>query len=349
MTSAQRVAAALSRREPDRVPVLLLMTFQGAEEMGMALPDYLRDPAAIAEGQARLLARYGHDCVYAFTYAAAEAEALGGEIAFFPDAPPIVARAPLSDDPAGWERLVLLEPESSPPLARTLELIRLLAGRFQRQVPVLANVVGPFSLPAMLLGMERWLHLLVFGDADRRARLLETCCAFCIRWANAQLAAGANAIAYFDPMSSTEISTTRQFLDHAMPALRRVAAAVQGPLVFATAGGRMADRADHIAQAGAAALVVSAADDLGALKQQVGGCLALAGNLNNIAMPAWDPLEVERQVRRCLAAAAPGGGYLVCDQHGEIARDTPQEVLHAIVKAAGRWGKYPLPGVGGEP
>lgn len=59
-------------------------------------------------------------------------------------------------------------------------------------------------------------------------------------------------------------------------------------------------------------------------------------------MVAWDPAEAERQARSCLAAGAPGGGYLLCDQHGEIAWDTSPAVLAAIVEAAQRWGRYPL-------
>ena len=69
-------------------PVLLLLTTQGARELGMPLADYLQDAAAMARGQLALRERFGHDCVYGFSYGAAEAEAFGVETLFFDDGPP---------------------------------------------------------------------------------------------------------------------------------------------------------------------------------------------------------------------------------------------------------------------
>jgi uroporphyrinogen decarboxylase len=341
MTPYERVVTAVTCREPDRVPVLLLMPLQGAREFGMPLDQFLRDPAAMAEGQARLLERCGHDCVYAFSYGAAEAEAFGASTEFYPNGAPNVARPPLRDAAAAGA-LEPPDPTACEALARTLELIRLLAGRFKGRVPILANAIAPLSLPVMLLGMEHWLDLLLFGDPGLRDHLLQVCEVFCARWAQAQVAAGADAVGYFEPMASTEMTTPAQFRQFALPALRSVAPQVKAPLIFATAGGKNSARAAEIAEAGAAGIVGSAADDLGELKRQAGGRLAVAGNLNNIAMVAWDPAEAERQARCCLAAGAPGGGYLLCDQHGEIAWDTSPAVLAAIVEAAQRWGRYPL-------
>ena len=341
MTSYERVIAAVSCQEPDRVPVLLLMPLHGARELGMPRPQYLRDPSAMAEGQARLLGRYGHDCVYAFSYGAAEAEAFGAPVESYDDGPPNVAQPPLQSD-GDITRLEPPEPAQCPALARTLEFIGLLAARFKGQVPILANVIAPVSLPVMLLGMERWLELLLFGDPGVRNHLLIVCETFCVRWAQAQLAAGADAIGYFEPMASPEITTPAQFRGYALPALRRVAGQVSAPLVFSTAGARNLRIAREVAQAGAAAILASAADDLAELKRQAQRKMAVAGNLNNIAMVNWEPAQAEREVKRCIAAGAAGGGYLLCDQHGEIAWDTAPAVLSAIADAAHRWGAYPL-------
>jgi uroporphyrinogen decarboxylase len=341
MNSYQRVVAAVSRQEPDRVPVLLLMTLQGAKELDLPLPEYLRTPAAVAEGQARLLARYGHDCVYAFTYGAAEAEAFGGKVRWYDNSPPVVSK-PMVTDPSDVLRLSAPDPESCEPLARTLEVIRLLAARFKGEAPIIANVIGPFSLPIMLMGMEGWLRLLLFGDVELRDRMLAVCQEFCVKWVNAQFAAGADAVGYFDPMSSTDLTTPAQFHEFGLPALRAIASQATGPLVLATAGGRSARIAVEAAEAGAAGLVVSSADDLAALKQRAVGKIALLGNLNNIAMASWRPQDAEREVKRCLAAGAPGGGFLLCDQHGELPWETSPEVLSTVVEAAHRWGRYPL-------
>ena len=307
----------------------------------MPLPQYLRDPAAMAEGQARLLERYGHDCVYAFAYGAAEAEAFGAEVENFENGSPNVARPPLTSA-SEIGALAPPDPEAYEALQRTLELIRLLAGRFKGRVPILADVIGPLGLPAMLLGMEAWLELLLFGDAGLRDHMLAVSEAFCLRWAGAQIAAGADAVGYFEPVASPEITTPEQLRSFALPALRRVAKQAPAPLVFSTAGARNLSLVPELADAGAACIVASAADNLREVKREAQGKIAVAGNLNNIAMVTWDAPEAERQVERCIEAAGAGGGYLLSDQHGEIAWQTRPEVLSAIVEAAHRWGTYPV-------
>ncbi len=88
--------------------------------------------------------------------------------------------------------------------------------------------------------------------------------------------------------------------------------------------------------------MASAADDLSELKRNLNGTTSLVGNLNNIALASWTPAQAEAQVKRSIAAAGRGGGYLLCDQHGELPWDTPPAVMAAIVESAHRWGRYPL-------
>ena len=59
-------------------------------------------------------------------------------------------------------------------------------------------------------------------------------------------------------------------------------------------------------------------------------------------MRRWSPEEAEAEVKRALAAAAPGGGFVLSDGHGEIPFQVPDATLHAIAGAARRWGRYPL-------
>ena len=87
-SSLQRVLTTLSHREPDRVPLFLLLTTHGAKELGLGIREYFSRPEYVAEGQLRLQRKFGHDCLYAFWYAAAELEAWGGNAIFYEDGPP---------------------------------------------------------------------------------------------------------------------------------------------------------------------------------------------------------------------------------------------------------------------
>ncbi len=47
-------------------------------------------------------------------------------------------------------------------------------------------------------------------------------------------------------------------------------------------------------------------------------------------------------VRKTIAAAGRGGGFILLDNHGEIAWQVADETLLAISDAVNKWGKYPL-------
>ena len=64
--------------------------------------------------------------------------------------------------------------------------------------------MSPFSLPVMQMGFDQYIEL-IYEQPERFKRLMEINEKFCVDWANAQLACGATAICYFDPVSSTTV------------------------------------------------------------------------------------------------------------------------------------------------
>jgi len=73
-TSLDRVLTTLGHREPDRVPLFLLPSLQGARELGLSIREYYSSAPNVVEGQFRLRAKYGHDCYFGFFYGAIEME-----------------------------------------------------------------------------------------------------------------------------------------------------------------------------------------------------------------------------------------------------------------------------------
>jgi methanogenic corrinoid protein MtbC1 len=158
MTAMERVLAALSHREADRVPFFLMFTMHGARELGLGIREYFSRPEYVAEGQLRLRARFGHDCLYGFSYASAEIEAWGGETLFSEEGPPNAA-GPCLRDIEAIPRLTYPRVADSPSLGRVLATQRLLRERSRGEVPIIGTVMSPFSLPVMQLGFERYLEV----------------------------------------------------------------------------------------------------------------------------------------------------------------------------------------------
>jgi len=340
MTSMQRVLTTLSHREPDRVPLFLLLTMHGAKELGLSIRDYFAKAEHVAEGQIRLRAKYGHDCLYSFFYAPIEVEALGGEVIYAPDGPPNSGQPCIR---SAEKILEMKQPEitKTPCLVKVLKATELMKARVKDDCPIIGVVMSPFSIPVMQMGFGPYLELM-FQQPDLFERLMRFNEDFCVAWANAQLEAGATAICYFDPVSSPTIVPRNRYLSTGFAVARRVLGKIKGPPATHLASGRVLPIIDDIMQTGAAVVGVSCMENLAEIKAACRGKITVLGNLNGIEMRRWSPAEAENHVRLAISQAASGGGFILADNHGEIPWVVPEETLLAIAEATRNWGTYPL-------
>ncbi len=337
MTAMERVLTALSHREPDRVPFFLLLTMHGAKELGLSIREYFSKAEQVVEGQLRLRAKYGHDCLYALLYGAAEAEAFGGEVIWYEDGPPN-SGCPVISRPEDILRLEPPVPEETPCLRRMLEVIAGLKERACGEAPVIGVAIAPFSLPVMQLGFPAYIELL-YSRPELLRRLLAVNQAFCVAWANAQFRAGATAVCYFDPLASPDIMPSELYRSIGLPLARHCLSRFSGPAVIHLASGRCLPVIEELAAVGAVAVGISVLEDMAAVKAACKGRITVAGNLNGIAMRRWTPEQAEAEVKKALAAAAGGGGFILADNHGEIPWQVSEETLLAVAAAMRRWGR----------
>ncbi len=340
LTSWERIGLAMRGEEPDRVPFFLPVTLHGARAVGVPLRDYLSRPADAVEGQLRLRARFGHDMVYGFLHASAEVEAFGGESLRYDDGPPNGGEPPVRPDTI--RSLQPPRPEEVPALRRALELIRGLSARVAGQCPVVGVVVSPFSLPAMQLGLTTWIEL-IYEQPELAERLIQVNEAFTVAWANAQVAAGAAPLVFFDPVASPDLVPSAVYLGLARPSMRRCLAAIRAPAVVAYASARDLARVPDAADAGAVGITGSPFEPLADLKAACGARLTVLGGLDSIALAGSTPAQAAAAARAAMAAVGRGGRYVLCEHHGEIPWQVSEEVLDAVAAAVHEHGRYPLP------
>ena len=340
MNSLQRTLTTLGQQEPDRVPLFLLATMHGARELGLSIEDYYSRAEHVIEGQWQLRQKYGSDCLYPFFHASLEVEAWGGETIYSPDGPPLCGR-PVIERPEDIDRLRPPSVAGASGLARVLAAIRGLKARVGDAAPIIGVAISPFSLPVMQMGFDRYIEL-IYEQPERFERLMQANIEFAVEWANAQLAAGATAICYFDPVSSTTNIPRDLDLRTGQAVAKRTLARIKGPTATHLASGRCLPIVGDLADTGTAVIGVSGLEDLRELKAAAAGRVSLLGNLNGVEMRRWTPAQAEIEVKRTIAGAGRGGGFVLCDNHGEIPWQVPDEVLLAIRAAVDRWGRYPL-------
>lgn len=288
----------------------------------------------------RLRAKYADDMVYTFFYAGIEYQAFGGEVEFFDDGPPN-AICPLLTRITAVNDLRVPRVAESLPLARVLAATEELAARLAGTAPILGVAMSPYSLPVLQLGFAEYITAL-HEQPELAARLIGLNEEFTVAWANAQLAAGATAIAYFDPMASSDVVSREVFHRFGLPAMRSTMGAIKGPCVTVLASAAVGSVLDDLLTTPAMMVNVGAEDDLAGFKAAAVGRTSIVGNLNSIQMRKWTHDQAREHVAQAIAAAAPGGGFMLSDCHGEIPTQVPEDVLHAVVAAVAEFGRYPM-------
>ncbi len=334
----ERVLTTLSHNEPDRVPQFLLLTMHGAKELGMNIKEYFSKGENVVEGQLRLQKKYRNDCYYPFFYAPLEIEAFGGEVIYREDGPPNTALPVIRN----IEKIFELESpkiSESKMLHKVLFAIEKLKQTAQSEVPIIGVVMSPFSLPVMQLGFDKYLEIMHYRK-DLFDHLMRVNEEFCVEWGNAQLAAGATAICYFDPVSSSTIIPPDLYFKTGFRIAQQTIARIKGATATHFASGNCLPIANLVPGSGTAVVGVSSMENLANLKEAFKNKLTLLGNLNGIEMRRWTTDEATQNVRNAIEIAAPGGGFILSDNHGEIPFQVSDEVLMAISEAVHEYGVY---------
>lgn len=339
MTSMQRVLTALGQKEPDRVPYFLLLSLHGAKELDISIEEYFSDAQNVFKGQLKLREKYGHDCYYSFFYAAIETEAFGASVIYCKDGPPN-AGAPFLTK----ERITDLKVPSvkdSKVLAKVIKATALLKEQANDEVPIIGVVMSPFSLPVMQMGFDNYIEL-IYNDRELFWQLMDINIKFCVDFSNAQLEAGATAITYFDPISSTTIIPKELYFETGFEVAKKTISQINGATATHFASGNCMQIMPSLAQTGTAVVGVSVFEDLKRLKKVADKKLTILGNLNAIEMRHWTTDQTKKYVKEAIVKGAKGGGFILADNHGEIPWQVEEETLLAIKEAVLEYGIYPI-------
>lgn len=336
----ERVLKTLGHQEPDRVPMFLMLTMHGAKELGLSIREYFSKPEHVIEGQLRLGQKYQNDCIVPFFYGPLEIEAFGGEVIWADDGPPNSGE-PFIRSIEQINHLKMPDARSSKVLQKVYKATEGLNKEVGNKIPIIGVVMSPFSLPVMQMGFDKYLEIMFFRP-DLFKRLMEVNQEFCVNFANRQLEAGATAICYFDPVSSTTIIPRETYLKTGFLIAQQTISRIKGPTATHFASGRIMDIVDDIAKTGTAAVGTSTSEDIGMMKVACKGKLTVIGNMNGIDMRNWDRTKTVHIVKDIIRKAAPGGGFILSDNHGEIPFQVSEETLMTISETVQTYGHYPI-------
>ncbi len=346
MTPIERTLTTLGHKEPDRVPMFLLVSMVGSKGTGLTIEEYFSKGEYVVEGQLRMQKEFKNDCYYSLFFAAIETEAWGtelgrmGSVIYVEDGPPNNAQ-PLLESPEEIRKLKPPKPEDHWHLVENLKAIQGIKEQGDPNVPIVGVLIGPFSLPVMQMGFDNYMALM-YEDRDLMWELWRKNMEWCVSWGQAQMKAGCTALCYFDPVMSTTLVPRELYLETGNIMAKEVLPQMGGPTVSHFAAGRGMDILNDVAETGTLGIGISVIEDLAEVKEITRDKLTIIGNLNGIAMRNWSRAEATAIVKEAIFKAGPGGGFILSDNHGEIPYQTPPEVLHYISDAIQEWGRYPI-------
>ncbi|CAK0749047.1 Uroporphyrinogen decarboxylase [Azospirillaceae bacterium] len=342
MTSGlDRVRAAVAGTPCDRIPVFCNLLDQGARELGIPLRQYYRDGAAVAEAQLRMREKYGHDNVWSLFYVGKEAELLGcRDILYTDDGPPNVGDF-IIKDPSDIAALQIPDDlENHPDFRPALECLKILRAEVGGTYPICAYLTAATTLPAILMGMEKWMELLLMGPADLRDQLLTKCSEFFRRQLAAYRAAGADLLIYSTAFTSTDFVPLSFIRNFTLPWMERdLAPGGVADIVYYCGLSRINKALPLVLDRwNFPAVYLGLQDGIAEAKQIVNGRAVTCAPINDLRLVHWNENEVRQEVRRIIGAGKPGGHFLFGTAVMPLA--IPERNIRAMVETAcecGRW------------
>lgn len=281
-----------------------ILSFPGIQLTGHTVEEMVRDGHLQAVCMEAIAKRFDTGAAFSLMDLSVEAEAFGSPIHYSSDEVPTVTAAIIHDEE---EAQALKVPEVG--AGRTGECvkgIREVCGRITDR-PVLAGIIGPYSLAGRLLDMTE-IMVLCYEEPELVETVLEKTTEFLIKYARAFKEAGANGIAIAEPAAG--LLSPALIEEFSTPYVKRICDAV-------------------------------ADDSFMILYHNCGNAVPLLDNIKEIGAGGYsfgNAIDLENALK-----VMPGESIVIgnVDPAGIIRNGTPQQIKEETLSLMERCGKYP--------
>ena len=329
MNGRERILALLDGRPVDRPPLMPITMMFAARQIGARYRDYVDDPQVLAEAQIRTAEEFGFDHVSCISDPAREAADCGAELLYFEDEPPSLNESkPFLMLPVQLATLKMPDPHSGERMSQRIEAVSLLKEKVGKELLVEGWIEGPIAEAADLRGLNALL--IDFYDDPQFVRdLMQFCTELALRFAKAQLEAGADIIGVGDAAAS--LVGPRIYENFVWPYEKQLVLALRsmGARVRLHICGNTSAILEKMGELGCDIVDLDYFADM-AEARRVMPDQVLLGNLNPVSIVRDASSETVRaELETCHRAA---GEKYVAGAGCEIPRDTPAANVRAFAE-----------------
>jgi len=319
----------------DRLPVTSLTGAGGTvnvemqKAMGIYWPDAHKDPEKMANLAIASYELSGLECVRVPFDIGVEAEAFGCKLNFGGmDLQPSVIQCnynspndlKMPGDPLRLGRIPVV-----------LQAIRILREKVGDFLPIVSNVIGPFTIASVLVGIDNFMKW-ILRKPEYVKSFLDFSTEIVIEFAKAQYRSGSDIIHICEPSASPSLISPNNFRQFAKSALTRVADNLGGiRLIYI--GGNVEPIISDIAELGYDGIAVEDSVNISKIKPLVGNAKIL-GNLSPIKNLLFgSPEDVKAEAKKAIE-----DGVDIVEISGGIAPLAPTINIKAMVEAVKEFG-----------
>ena len=185
---------------------------------GISLQDYLTKSEVLASSQLAATKLFHNDLLFSSLDYCVEAEPLGAEILFPPNAYPHI-KSPLLDD---WHRVLQMsipDPYTAGRMPLVLEACQMLLEKDAGEHFVMGQVMGPTTIASQIFGIENLIYLLI-DEPEGLTRLLSFTAQVTQTFAEALFTVGAHGVMINEPSASPNIFPKEVFQAFIHPVLK---------------------------------------------------------------------------------------------------------------------------------
>ncbi len=293
---------------PPRLPVALLSggtwTFR---QRNLTLKDVLDDPRTAPQVIADVNQEVQSDIVWPGSgYHNLLIHLFGGKIKFRHQGN-IDVCAPAFDTIGEADKIDLSVIDRHEWIATIREIIAAVEQKIGTKYLIGTSGWGPFTLAGQFYGVEKVMSGL-YKDKQAIHALMEIMTEVSYRYLAPAIARGAVLLSVAEPTASGDLISARHFTEFVAPYLAKLVDRLQrdGALIVLHICGKISDRLSSIARLNIDLLSVDYKVDVALTAQTLAGKIALAGNVNPVALKESSMPDLVAETRRCIGI---GQGY----------------------------------------
>lgn len=336
-TSLERVQAVLRGEIPDRLPVIPQGFMFSMKTAGYDIGQVNRDPAKMAESHRISQEKYGYDGCVIDVDDATLAEACGAKVIYREkDVAMVDEHQAVLHDLRDIDDLELPDPMKSGRICEWLETVQRLKEMIGDHVFIMGRAdQGPFSLLSLLRGTQDFMIDLLEEDPEVIHHALEWATEAHLRFARAQLMAGADATSMGDAYASADLVSPRIYHEFAFPYEKKVCEGLKDlnkPYSIHICG-NATKIVNDMGVTGAKILEVDWKTDMGFARREVPDDVVLMGNIDpSDPMVIGTPEQVKSQIQDMLRKTKGRG--VIISSGCALGANTKPENMDAMVESA---------------